>query len=207
MAGQPVFVVGGGNSAGQAAVHLARYASQVTMLVRGDSLDTSMSDYLVREIEITRNVDVRFHTSAVDGTGGHRLERLVVRDATTGVTETVPAAGLFVLIGARPHTEWLPPEVARDAQGYVVTGGDGALALETTARGVFAAGDVRSRSIKRVASPAGEGATVVALIHQHLARTPTPPRSDDAPPGRGRGVGSAPAGARDAGSDGSPAPS
>ena len=174
MTGQPVFVVGGGNSAGQAAVHLARYASQVTMLVRGASLASSMSDYLVREIEVTRNVDVRFGTAAVDGSGGHRLERLVLRDASTGTTETVPAAGLFVLIGAQPHTEWLPPEIARDPQGYLLTGGDGALALETSVPGVFAAGDVRSRSIKRVASAAGEGATVVALVHQHLARTGTP---------------------------------
>ena len=181
--GQPVCVVGGGNSAGQAAVHLARYASRVTVLVRGDTLAASMSDYLVREISATPTIDVRYRTVVVDGSGDHHLERLVVGDVVTGLVDGMSAAGLFVLIGAEPHTGWLPPEVVRCARGYVVTGPDlldespGAsggqwppLHLETSVPGLFAAGDVRHRSIKRVASAAGEGAMVIALIHDHLSR-------------------------------------
>jgi thioredoxin reductase (NADPH) len=183
MVGQPVYVVGGGNSAGQAAVHLAPYASRVTVLVRGDTLAASMSDYLVKEISATPNIDVRYRTVVVDGAGGHHLETLVVRDVATGLESRVPAAGLFVLIGAEPHTGWLPPEIVRCARGYVVTGPDlldespdtaggqrPPLLLETSVPGVFAAGDVRHRSIKRVASAAGEGAMVVALLHEHLSR-------------------------------------
>ena len=185
MASQPVFVVGAGNSAGQAAVHLAHYASHVTMLVRGDSIAAGMSNYLVREIEATRNIDVRYCTEAVGGTGEHSLERLIVRERRRGVEQTVPAAGLFVLIGGEPRTQWLPPEVLRCPRGYVLTGSDvspaeaslscaqwpsGRLPLETSVSGIFAAGDVRHRSVKRVASAAGEGAMVAALIHEHLAR-------------------------------------
>jgi thioredoxin reductase (NADPH) len=189
MAGQPVYVVGAGNSAGQAAVHLARYASEVTMLVRGDSMAASMSDYLVTEIEATRNIRVRCGTEAVAGSGEHRLERLVLRDGRAGTKETVPAAGLFVLIGGEPRTQWLPPEILRCPRGFVLTGTDvtnqgavedaglscaswapGTLPLETSVPGIFAAGDVRHRSIKRVASAAGEGAMVVAMVHEHLAR-------------------------------------
>ena len=182
MAGQPVCVVGGGNSAGQAAVHLARYASRVVVLVRGETLAASMSDYLVKEISATANIDVRFRTIVMGGSGDHRLETIVQRDLLTGAEETVPAAGLFVLIGAEPHTGWLPPEVVRCARGYVVTGpdlleespgtagGPSPLPLETSVPGLFAAGDVRHRSTKRVASAAGEGAMVVALVHEHLAR-------------------------------------
>jgi thioredoxin reductase (NADPH) len=133
-----------------------------------------MSDHLVREIESTSSIDVRFCTEVVAGAGQHRLEEVVLRDNRTGATDTVPAGGLFVLIGAEPRTGWLPPGVARDAQGYVVAGPDlregaGGL-LETSVAGVFVAGDVRHRSIKRVASAAGEGAMVVAQIHEHLAR-------------------------------------
>ncbi|MGH9263892.1 MAG: FAD-dependent oxidoreductase [Acidimicrobiales bacterium] len=190
MAGQPVFVVGAGNSAGQAAVHLARYASHVTMLVRGDSLGAGMSDYLVTEIGATGNIDVRNRTEAVAGTGEHRLEEIVLRDRRLGTEETLPAAGLFVLIGGEPRTRWLPAEIGRCPRGYVLTGTDiieadaiedaglscthwapGTLPLETSVPGIFAAGDVRHRSIKRVASAAGEGAEVVAMVHEHLART------------------------------------
>jgi thioredoxin reductase (NADPH) len=191
LASQPVFVAGGGNSAGQAAVHLAPYASHVTILVRDDSLAVSMSDYLVKEIEVTRNIEVRYCTEVIDGLGEHRLEGLVLRDNPRGTTEIVPAGGLFVLIGADPHTAWLPPQIARDAQGYVVTGPEHLddvvwrdqrrwwrpLPLETSVPGVFAAGDVRHRSIKRVASAAGEGATVVALVHEHLSRRSAPQRA------------------------------
>jgi thioredoxin reductase (NADPH) len=185
MAGQPVFVAGAGNSAGQAAVHLARYASRVTVLVRGRSLVASMSDHLVREIEATPNVEVRYGTEAVGGAGERRLEGLLLRDALRGREDRVAAGGLFVLIGAEPHAEWLPPEIVRCPRGYVVTGADlltvdpghaaardrPPLGLETSVQGVFAAGDVRHRSTKRVASAAGEGSMVVALVHEHLART------------------------------------
>jgi thioredoxin reductase (NADPH) len=177
MVGQPVSIVGGGNSAGQAAVHLSRYASQVTMLVRGNSLAASMSSYLIREIEAAPNIDVRFRSEAVEGVGDRRLEELVVRNAVTGSTERIVARGLFVLIGGEPRTDWLPPEVERSGHDYVLTGSDvstgDALPLETSVPGVFAAGDVRHRAVKRVASAAGEGAMVVSLVHQHLARVPT----------------------------------
>ena len=186
MVGQPVCVVGGGNSAGQAAVHLARYASRVTILVRGDTLAASMSDYLVKEISATVNIDVRYRTVVVDGSGDHHLETLMVRDVGTDLEYRLSAAGLFVLIGAEPHTGWLPPEVVRCARGYVVTGPDlldespgmaggpwPPLLLETSVPGLFAAGDVRHRSIKRVASAAGEGAMVVAMVHEHHSRSST----------------------------------
>jgi thioredoxin reductase (NADPH) len=122
MFGQDVYVVGAGNSAGQAALHLAKYASRVTLLGRGDSLDTSMSRYLIKEIDAAQNVAVRLGTRVVDGGGRGRLENLVLEDSTSGLTETVNAAGLFVLIGAEPHTGWLPEEIARDEYGYIVTG-------------------------------------------------------------------------------------
>jgi thioredoxin reductase (NADPH) len=198
MANQPVFVVGGGNSAGQAAVHLAAYASAVTVLVRGRSLAASMSAYLVREIEATPNISVRYATEAVRGLGEHRLEALVLSDHAHGREERAPAAGLFVLIGAEPRVEWLPLEVARCPRGYVITGSDlsdegagavlschewpsGRLPLETSVAGVFAVGDVRHRSVKRVASAAGEGAMVVALIHEHLARLGREPSVEPGP--------------------------
>ena len=177
MAGHPVFIVGGGNSAGQAAVHLSRYASTVTVLVRGDSLAASMSNYLIREIDAAPNIDVRFRTEAVEGVGERRLEELVIRDARTGAVERLAARGLFVLIGGEPRTDWLPPEVERSDHAYVLTGADVSagepLALETSVPGVFAAGDVRHRAVKRVASAAGEGAMVVSLVHEHLARVPS----------------------------------
>lgn len=170
-ASQPVFIVGGGNSAGQAAVHLARYASWVTLVVRGDSLDATMSDYLIREIQATRNIDVRFRSEVADAFGEHQLEGLVVRNRLDGTTETVTTRAMFVLIGGEPRTDWLPSEVER-CRGYVMTGADlsdGArLVLETSVPGVFAAGDVRYRSVKRVASAAGEGAMVIALVHERL---------------------------------------
>jgi thioredoxin reductase (NADPH) len=182
MEGQDVFVVGAGNSAGQAALHLARYAASVTLLVRGPDLGRSMSEYLVQEISQAPNVAVRLRTQVADGLGGHRLEGLALRH--DGGVEEVPAAALFVMIGGEPRTEWLAG-VARDASGYVLTGHDllgpdglpagwpharPPLLLETSVPGVFAAGDVRHRSVKRVASAVGEGAVAVQLVHQYLGR-------------------------------------
>ncbi|MCE7985020.1 MAG: FAD-binding protein [Caldilinea sp. CFX5] len=185
LAGQTVFVAGGGNSAGQAAVHLAKYAQQVTMLVRGASLAASMSDYLVQEIESSENIVVRLHTKIVNGGGRQRLEELVLADSTSGATQRVPATALFVLIGAQPHTAWLPPTIVRDQRGFILTGADlssaGApadsallqrppLLLETSVPGVFAAGDVRHGSVKRVASAVGEGGIAIQSVHQYLAQ-------------------------------------
>lgn len=172
MRGRPVVVVGGGNSAGQAALHLSRYATTVTLVVRGASLAASMSDYLIRELNETPNISIRHGCEVVEARGDERLERVVIRDAGTSETETLEAAGLFVLIGSQPRTEWLPPTVRRDEWGFVVTGRETEMAnasmSESTLPGVFAAGDVRRGSIKRVASAVGEGATVVSQIHQHL---------------------------------------
>lgn len=180
MAGEEVYVVGGANSAGQAALHLARYARQVTLLVRGSSLAATMSDYLVREIDATATIAVRAGTEAVGGGGEGRLTHLVLRERDRGDTETVPAAGLFVLIGAEPHTHWLPDDIERDGAGYVLTGADRrgegfspggeARLFETSLPGVFAVGDVRHGSVKRVASAVGEGAVAIRMVHDHLSR-------------------------------------
>ena len=176
MAGRDVFVVGGGNSAGQAAVHLARFARSVTIVVRRPDLRETMSEYLVREIESDRRVSVRGSTRVVDGGGEGHLEWLLLRSPDS--EERVPAGGLFLMLGAEPHCDWLPDEVARDDRGYVLTGRDvpkglwldgrPPASLETSAPGVFAAGDVRAGSMKRVASASGEGASVIPLVHAHL---------------------------------------
>lgn len=181
MQDQSVFIVGAGNSAGQAALHLAKHARQVTLLVRGNSLAKSMSSYLIRAIDTTPNVAVRYRTEVAGGGGADALEYIELADRVNGTTEEVPAAALFIMIGGVPHTEWLPDEIVRDAQGYLTTGRDlleqGPLAwsgsrepltLETSLPGVFAAGDVREGSIKRVASAVGDGATVVRLVHEYL---------------------------------------
>jgi thioredoxin reductase (NADPH) len=183
MEGRDVFVVGAGNSAGQTTLHLARYARQVTMLVRGDSLERSMSDYLIREIGATPNITVRLRTEVTDGHGSDHLEALTLHDRRHDRAEQVPAAALFVLIGGEPRTHWLPGTVQLQ-WGSILTGRDvirdgshpsrwplgrAPLPLETSVPGVFAAGDVRYRSIKRVASAVGDGATVVRLVYEHLA--------------------------------------
>ncbi|RIK41644.1 MAG: hypothetical protein DCC55_11215 [Chloroflexi bacterium] len=184
MSGQHVFVAGAGNSAGQAAVNLAKYAARVTMLVRGGSLAASMSDYLVKEIEATEKIEVRVHTQIVDGRGRQRLEELTLQDTAAGTSQRIPATALFVLIGVQPRTGWLPPSIQRDGRGFVLTGADlmatggsgGAdalqrppLLLETSMPGVFAAGDVRHGSVKRVASAVGEGGMAIQSVHQYLA--------------------------------------
>jgi thioredoxin reductase (NADPH) len=156
-------------------------------VVRGDSLASDMSEYLTKQVEATRNIEVRLNTRVVDGGGEGRLERLVLEDSLSGRTETVSAAGLFVLIGAEPHTGWLPEEIERDERGFVFTGRDLPsygrprhgwhlgrlpLPLETSMPGVFAAGDARYGSAKRVASAVGEGSVAIQMVHEYLSSTP-----------------------------------
>ena len=193
---QDVFIVGAGNSAGQTAVYLARSARSVTLLVRGDSLATSMSDYLVKEIEATPRVRVRLQTEVAAACGDHRLTEVVLRDQATGRDDTVPAAALFVMIGATPHAGWLPDDVVRDQHGFILTGSDlpsedqaeagrpVPLSLETSLPGVFAVGDVRAGSVQRVASAVGGGSVAVPQVHQHLQRQITRP-TPVAPAGEG----------------------
>ena len=199
MTGQEVYVIGGANSAGQAAVHLSEYASRVTLVVRGGSLSTSMSDYLIKEIEAAQNIEVLFRTRVVDGGGDGRLEHLVLMNSESGRTSKVPAAALFALIGGEPRTGWLPREIARDRRGYVVTGPDllqdgqppqgwspgrYPLPMETSMSGVFAAGDVRHGSVHRVASAVGAGAIAIQSVHEHLVKAKL---GLDAPSPRGPG--------------------
>ncbi len=178
--GKEAYVLGGGNSAGQAALHLARYARRVVLLVRGASLGAGMSDYLVRGIEAAPNVEVRTGTAVVGGGGAGRLQQLVLCEVRSGRQETVPADALFVLIGAQPHTDWLPPEIAKTTKGFLLTGDEFAdggawplerrpFPLETSMPGVLAAGDVRHSSIKRVASAVGEGSIAMQLVQTLLA--------------------------------------
>ncbi len=180
MRGQRVYIVGGGNSAGQAAVHVARYASEVTVVVRADSLASSMSDYLRREIDAAENVKVRFRAEVVDAEGENRLDGLWLLDRDSGERELVDADSLLILIGSKPNTDWLRDAVTLDDWGFVVTGAElddaapqwspprAPLLFETSIEGVFAAGDVRRGSVKRVASAVGEGAIVVKLAHEYL---------------------------------------
>jgi thioredoxin reductase (NADPH) len=180
--GERAFVVGAGNSAGQAALHLAKWAARVTLVVRGRGLETSMSKYLIDEIAAASNVEVRLRTRVVDASGEHRLESLTLADDAAGTTAVVPADALFALIGAQPHTTWLPADIARDAHGFVVAGPDLAhddllgnwllprspCDFESSVPGIFAVGDVRARSTKRVASAVGEGSGVIGEIHTYL---------------------------------------
>jgi thioredoxin reductase len=180
MRGRNVFVAGGGNSAGQTALHMAKWADHVTILVRAESLADSMSDYLLREIGSTPNVDVRYHAQVVGGTGTCHLQSLILQDTTSGARRSVPADALFILIGSQPRTQWLGNNIARDQRGFILTGPDlpaesghrwpgrSPLSLETSLPGVFAAGDVRQGSVKRVASAVGEGAATIPLVHRYL---------------------------------------
>lgn len=187
--GEDIYIVGGANSAGQAALYFSRYARSVTLLIRADSLSKSMSHYLIEQIEATRNIKVRSHTEVVEAHGDDRLESITVLNTATGVKETLRTNALFIFIGALPHTEWLEGVVQRDSKGFILTGpdlekqgGDGhrppgwsldrdPFWLECRTPGVFAAGDVRRGSVKRVAAGVGEGATAVQFIHQYLNAT------------------------------------
>jgi thioredoxin reductase (NADPH) len=181
--GEDIYIVGAANSAGQAAVFLARHARRVTLLVRADSLEPSMSYYLIRQIDEIPNVDVRLSTEVIEVHGGGHLEELTLCNNRAGTQETARAGYLFVFIGAEPRTEWLEGVVTRDARGFVLTGPDLLVAggrpqgwdldrdpyyLEASAPGVFAAGDVRANSVKRVASAVGEGAMAIQLLHTYL---------------------------------------
>src|SRR3984885_9074103 len=183
--GQDIYIVGGANSAGQAAVYLARGAKSVTILVRGPSLERSMSYYLIQQISSIANISVRTCTEVIGAQGGKHLESLTLRDTSTGETDTVSAQWLFVFIGARPVTDWLDDAVVRDERGFVVAGPDlvgpaerlrgwnldrSPYHLETSVPGVFVAGDVRAESAKRVASAVGEGAMAVMLVHRYLEK-------------------------------------
>ncbi|KHL18803.1 UNVERIFIED_CONTAM: hypothetical protein LK11_04950 [Mumia flava] len=181
--GRRAIVVGGGNSAGQAAMHLARYCEKVTIAIRGEGVAASMSQYLIDAIDAARNVEIRTHVEVVGGGGDGWLDHVVLRDRRTDAQVREEVAGLFVMIGAQPHTAWLPAEVGRDERGFVLAGADAAASplwtsdrlprpYESTVPGVFAVGDVRAGSVKRVASAVGEGSVVLAQVHQHLAESP-----------------------------------
>jgi len=173
-----VVVVGGGNSAGQAAIHLAAFARRVTLVVRANSLEKGMSDYLVQQIRGSPNIEVRLQSEIVAGEGGERLERLTIRDKRSNTVNDIPAKLLFVLVGAMPYTDWLAGIIQRDPKGFIATGHDVDLSawplqrkpmsFETSVPGIFAVGDVRLGSMKRVASAVGEGAGALQNVHQYV---------------------------------------
>lgn len=183
---EDVFIVGGANSAGQAAIYLSRYARTVTLLVRGDSLEKGMSQYLVDQIHRTANITVRLCTSVVEVQGESSLQTITIKNSDTGITEVVPATGLFILIGALPFTDWVADILERDEQGFLLAGPDlpreGQSRIpkgwplqrepflhETNVPGIFVAGDVRHGSVKRVASGVGEGSITIQLVHRYLS--------------------------------------
>lgn len=183
--GEDVYIIGGANSAGQAAMHFAKYARRVVMLVRADSLTKSMSQYLIDQIEGTENIEVWTHSSVVEAKGDGHLEGLTIANSNTGEKQTVSAKSLFIFIGASPRTDWLDGVVERDKQGFILTGPDliregkrprgwnldrDPFLLETNVPGIFAAGDVRFGSVKRVASGVGEGAIAVQFVHRYLSK-------------------------------------
>ena len=183
--GQDIYLVGGGNSAGQAAMNFSNFAKSVTLLVRGESLSSTMSYYLIEQLRTKSNVRVQTHSQVTDVDGEEHLEAIAVTD-TSGNTKRAKTSALFVLIGADAETQWLPPQIDRDAEGYILTGPTVAKSdhwpgerdpylLETTVPGIFAVGDVRAGSVKRVAASVGEGSMAIALVHQHLASATNPP--------------------------------
>jgi thioredoxin reductase (NADPH) len=187
-----VFVVGGGNSAGQGAVYLARFARSVTVLVRTGTLRDTMSNYLIQQLDETANIEVRTNTEVARAHGERTLEAITLRDNAAKTEEKLPAAAVFIFIGAVPRTDWLGDLVARDGRGFILSGPallrDGQrppgweaprdpLWLETSVPGIFTAGDVRQRSVKRVASAVGEGSMAVQFVHTHLRGPVLAPRS------------------------------
>lgn len=183
--GEDVYIIGGANSAGQAAMCFSKYARSVTMLVRGDSLAKSMSKYLVDQISARDNITVQLRSSVVSAKGSTSLEAITIADADTGEKQTVPATSLFIFIGAMPRTDWLDGVLERDQQGFILSGSDlmrdrrrprgwtldrDPFLLETSVPGIFVAGDVRYGSVKRVACGVGEGAFAVQFIHKYLSK-------------------------------------
>lgn len=182
--GEDVFIIGAGNSAGQAALYLSKYAGSVTLLVRGDSLRKSMSYYLIEQIAAMANIAVEVHTQIKEVSGSQRLETITTVNSQTGEIKTRPASALFIFIGTQPRTDWLESVVKRDKRGFILTGADLTYSddhrskwklerdpylLESSCPGVFAVGDVRHQSVKRVASAVGEGSIAVQFVHQYLA--------------------------------------
>jgi thioredoxin reductase (NADPH) len=182
--GDDVYLIGGANSAGQAAMHLSKYARSVTLILRGDSLDKRMSKYLIDQIESTNNIAVKLLTQIAKVSGKDKLEAITLANLETGEVESVPTNALFVFIGAMPNTSWLQGIVERDEAGFILTGPDvirgkmqphgwtlerNPFLFETSVPGIFAAGDVRCQSVKRVASAVGEGSIAVQFVHQYLS--------------------------------------
>ncbi len=191
--GNDVYLIGAGNSAGQAAIFFSNYARSVTLLVRGESLAESMSHYLIEQIATKANIGVETRSEVVAVHGDEQLEAIEVIDRRAGTTSRRDARALFVLIGAEAATDWLPPEIARDEHGFVLTGTDAMnagqwtadrepLALETSAPGIFAVGDIRSGSVKRVAASVGEGGVAIALVHRYLQHSSRAQSDKIAPP-------------------------
>jgi thioredoxin reductase (NADPH) len=182
---EEVYVVGGANSAGQAAMFFSKYARRVIMLVRGESLAASMSQYLIDQVKQTENIHLEFNSRVVEAHGEDRLQAISITCDLSGETNKVPATALFIFIGAEPRTEWLKDTVERDDRGFILTGMDLMAGgkrpkgwqldrdpglLETNIPGVFAVGDVRHGSIKRVASGVGEGSVAIQFVHQYLSK-------------------------------------
>jgi thioredoxin reductase (NADPH) len=182
---EDVFIVGGANSAGQAAMYFSRYARRVVMLVRGSSLATSMSQYLIDQLKQTSNVQIEFNSSVAEVHGDNHLEEISIHCSVTNETSRVPANSLFIMIGAAPNTKWLADIVERDEHGFILSGRDlmregkrprgwqvdrDPGLLETNVPGIFVVGDVRHGSVKRVASGVGEGSVAISFVHQYLSK-------------------------------------